>query len=133
MNISFQQRIINLWLAVLLGLITHTIVELLPLFFKDSIVAEGADIAHLNSANWMVTAMMVLPLFLITLINLTDRKWLRYLCLVIAGLFLLLNASHPMELFEAETIAYHQLVIMLCTLFANIALVLACWKWTKEI
>lgn len=132
MNQTYEQRISTLWLVVLFGLVTHTLVEFLPLFFKDTIVADGADIAQLGTANWMVTVMMTLPLLLVTLINLTNAKWLRYLCLVIAGLFLLLNASHPMELFEAEKIAYHQLLIMLITLFANIVLVLFCWKWTKE-
>lgn len=132
MNQTYEQRISTLWLVVLFGLVTHTLVEFLPLFFKDTIVADGVDIAQLSTANWMVTVMMTLPLLLVTLINLTNAKWLRYLCLVIAGLFLLLNASHPMELFEAEKIAYHQLLIMLITLFANIVLVLSCWKWTKQ-
>lgn len=132
MNQTYEQRISTLWLVVLFGLVTHTLVEFLPLFFKDSIAADGVDIAQLGTANWMVTVMMTLPLLLVTLINLTNAKWLRYLCLVIAGLFLLLNASHPMELFEAEEIAYHQLLIMLITLFANIVLALFCWKWTKE-
>lgn len=131
MAIFNAQRICDLWLAVVLGFMTHTLLEFLPLFFGQSIAAESADISALPTTNWMMVAILTLPLLLVVLINLSEAVWLRYLNIAVAALFLVLNISHPMELFGQDVFAYHQLAVMLLIIVANLALVYVAWLWVK--
>jgi|ACQI01.1.fsa_nt_gi uncharacterized membrane protein len=129
---SLTQKLINLWLVIVAGFIIHNMLNILPLFFDQSIAAEGADAAQIAGATWMMLVFFTLPLLMVLLIQMCNPNRIKYVNMVVAGLFLLLNVTHPMELIGQEPFAWHQLILMVFIAIVNIALAYLSWKWLRE-
>lgn len=128
---NIKQNLAILWLIMISGVVAHTLLGMLPLFFGQSIAAEGAGEADVSAALWITLAMFLLPLIIAMLLVTLKDNGLRWPNLVIAALFLLLNLTHPLELIGSDSIPWHQLVLMLFMIVLNALLVKQSWHWLK--
>lgn len=128
---NIKQNLAILWLIMISGVVAHTLLGMLPLFFGQSIAAEGAGEADVSAALWITLAMFLLPLIIAMLLVTLKGNGLRWPNLVIAALFLLLNLTHPLELIGSDSIPWHQLVLMLFMIVLNALLVKQSWHWLK--
>lgn len=126
-----QNKMTNLWLLFILGGLIHTMMELLPLFFVSSIVVDGGSSEHIMPAVWFTLIMYMIPMLLILAIQFIEATWLRVINLVAAVIALLLNISHPAELFEAPEINIPQLILMSFLIVLSVLLTSQSWKWFK--
>lgn len=127
-----QQRISVLWLIMLAGLVVHTLLSLLPVFFAQSVAVPNAQESDLAAATWMTLAMMLVPLVLAMLLVILNGNTLRWPNLVFAAVFLLLNLTHPLETLEAEIVPWHQLVLMSFMIVLSAVLLAQSWRWIKQ-
>lgn len=94
-----KTRITVLWVAVICGFALHTLADLLPLFWDESITVEATGNAPVGLLTFMMTVSYLIPVIgvLCTLYG-RSRSW--YIGnAVLAILMFLFNLFHLVELF----------------------------------
>lgn len=125
-----KSKIVALWLVLMLGLIVHTMLEILPLFAGESIAVESQEV---NSA--MLTTFSAVIMFLIPVVGILFTLYARnrgtaIVALVIASLYGVANLLHMSDLFQE--FSWGQCAVLPINLLINILLILEIVQLVKE-
>lgn len=122
-------KITHFWFVLLFGYVLHTILMMIPVFYGQSLAAEGADPEGINTAKWFNLIVYLVPMVLILMIQASSLRILRYINLLFVALFFLLNTLHPMELLGASETDWTQLILMIFIIIFNAFLIYYSWRW----
>ena len=131
MKTNYQNQIVALWTAFLLGLLFHTQLGLMPLF-------HGHDVAHLHETNeitwifWLMLLFFVLPMLAIITTPFTQARKYRVTHFWLTMIYSVLNLLHiVMDLFVTP-IAWYQITLMVVLLLIGLLLNLVSYQWMKH-
>jgi len=115
-----HNKIIILWQLYLFGMVFHTLISLMPIFFGASVAIESATGVMPESIGWKLLVFLVLPMICITVSLFTNAKWHRLSNLVVAALFTLASLMHLINdggssIFQAILLSYVLVVTVLLT------------------
>lgn len=122
-------KIIILWSLILLGFIFHSLLATMPLFFGESITTPDATGTMPEWMNWMALAIYMIPMLMITVTLYTAAKWHTVTNLILAVLFVGINAMHLFEEFGNSGI---QTVLLSFILILSLLLILSSYRWFRE-
>ena len=123
-------RIALLWGIIAIGLLYHTIVSLMPLFWGGDIRLEGTTPD--DATSMMVFSMIYcffVPVIAILLISYCHGKWVRITEGILAIIYCIGNLFHMSDLIK--TFSWEQLFVLPLILFVSILLLIETWKKEK--
>ena len=126
-----QAKIIVLWGIILIGLIIHALIEMMPLFFGQSIAMPDATGTMPDQMAWMMLLFFLLPMVCIVGVLFCSSNWIKITNLLLAALFMLLNLVHFISdgLIAGSAL---QSVLLIFVLFSSVLLFIASLRWKKE-
>lgn len=90
-------RISILWVLVILGAMVHSLVEMMPMFWGESVAALPKNEAQMHGMMvFSACFLMAIPMFSQLCVLYGAKRWAALANCVLAGLMLLLNTIHPM-------------------------------------
>lgn len=124
-----QTKISILWLIILIGLVFHTILHLMPVFY-------GVNIAKPNSTGAVPLGMsltmgftFLIPVAMICLCLFFTGKWVQVTNLIISIIVLLINTVHLSELFLAKSVDIAQVFVLPALFVVSLFLCVISYKW----
>ena len=129
---SNREKIIILWVVFFLGVTTHMLLAVLPIFFGADIAMPGATGDVPASMVWMMLFLYLLPIVIIALVPFLEAKWFRTSNFSISLLFTLMNIYHPIEHLMQSPVDTRQIVLLTFVLAFSIVLNVVSFKWMKE-
>ncbi|MDP8238058.1 MAG: hypothetical protein P9X24_03125 [Candidatus Hatepunaea meridiana] len=127
-----REKIIILWVVFFLGITTHMLLAVLPIFFGAEIAMPDATGAVPASMVWMMLILYLLPIVIIALVPFLEEKWFRTSNFVISILFTLMNIYHPIEHLQQSPVDSRQIVLLTFVLAFSILLNIVSFRWMKE-
>ena len=131
MKTNYQDQIVALWTAFLLGILFHTQLGLMPLF-------HGQDVAHLHDGGeiawifWLMLVFFLLPLLAIIATTFTQTRKYRVLHFWLTVVYSVLNFLHVvMDLFVTP-IAWYQIALMVVLFLIGLLLNIVGYQWLKH-
>lgn len=125
-------KVIVLWTIFLFGMVFHSLLALMPLFFGASVAMPDVTGTVPASMMWMALAFYLLPMIFIAATLFLKSSWYKITNFVLSVLFLLMNIFHLFEHFSQTTIDFVQITLLTFVLLASILLNIAAFKWMKE-
>lgn len=123
-------KIIVLWVTVICGFALHTLADLLPLFWAESITVEATGNAPAGLLTFMMTVSYLIPVIGV-LCTLYGRGRLWYIGnVVLAILMFLFNLFHLGELFTGFSAV--QLPLLPVILIVSGFLCMESWRFAKK-
>ena len=127
-----RQKIITLWTVFLFGMVFHSLLAMMPLFFGASIAMQDAMGECPPSMMWMSLLIYLLPMILIVLILSTEEKWYKITNFTFSILFTLMNIFHIVGHLSETPVKSVQVVLLTFVLISGILLNIVSYKWMKE-
>lgn len=128
---NYQNQIVALWTAFLLGLLFHTQLALMPLF-------HGIDVAHshdggaMNWIFWLMFVFFAIPMGAIALTPLTHHLAYRVAHFRITLIYTVLNFMHVvMDLFVTPVVWY-QILLMVLLFGIGLILNIISYRWVRH-
>ena len=125
-------KVIVLWTIFLFGMVFHSLIAMMPLFFGESVAIPDATGAVPVSMMWMSLAFYLLPMIFITTTLFIETSWYKITNFVFSVLFSLMNIFHLFEHFSQASVDFVQVALLTFVLIASILLNIAAFKWMKE-
>lgn len=129
---SNREKIVVLWVVFFLGMTTHSLLAIIPIFF-------GVDVAMPDSTGvvpapmmWVMLAFFLLPMLFIALTPFIAAKWYKITNFVISLLFTLMNVYHPIEHLKESPVDPRQIILLTFVLAFGILLNIVSFNWMKE-
>lgn len=133
MVINHREKIINLWIVFLLGMLFHTQLGLMPLFHGLG-VAESQPATSLNEVSgifWLMLGFFVLPLLAIIGTTFIENKRYRVLHFSFTIFYGFMNLIHLiLDLLLPQVILY-QIALMVFLFLIGLLLIFVAYKWMK--
>lgn len=126
MNNTF--KIIFLWALLLFGLVFHSLLATMPIFFGVNISIPDATGNMPAWMNWMALVIYLIPMLAITQVLYTFAKWQKYSNLLLAVLFAVMNVMHLSEEFGGSGV---QIVLLTFNVMLSMLLAMASYSWLK--
>ncbi|KER09218.1 MAG: hypothetical protein HY22_12660 [[Candidatus Thermochlorobacteriaceae] bacterium GBChlB] len=111
-----------LWLALLLGLIAHSVLGMIPIVYNAPSPATESG-GKTMMLLWQLSIVFASHLLLATLAALVDARWASVVNLAASSLFLLSNLAHPVAHLFASPIEWHQVFFLTMIAALNVQLV----------
>jgi hypothetical protein len=121
-------RISLVWIIILSGLILHTLLHVVPVFYGIEIARPDATGHMPSSMVWILGLSFLVPVCGIIAVNYLNNKSGRIINAVLATLALLVNTSHLSEFFISDELDPTQLFVIPVLFLVSILLVLDSWK-----
>ena len=121
-----------LWLIFLLGMAMHMLLAMMPLFAGQSVATDEMPVEKLLAMTWMTTFIVVIPMVLASLVLILDSKAFKWVNLVFAAVYFLLNAYHWIAHLAMAGEAPFQVLLLLVILGISVILAAVSWRWLKE-
>lgn len=125
-------KITSLWIIFLLGMITHFILSIIPIFF-------GADVTMPNATGvvppvqiWMRLFIFLIPIIVIVVTLFLEVKWYRITNFIITLLFTVINIFHLTKHAGTSPVDPRQIVLLTFVLIFGIILNIVSYRWVKE-
>lgn len=125
-------KIVVLWLLILIGYILHPQFYLSGLFYGMDIKLKDATGKEPVSSHIMHLIFDVLPMVIIVLCLYLTRRVYRLILLILAVLFLIANGAHLIETIEGDAGNISQITLTGFIFVLNLILVRETFKWSKE-
>ncbi|MEE3719292.1 hypothetical protein V2H45_21340 [Tumidithrix elongata RA019] len=133
MAIKSQEKIINLWIVFLLGLLFHTDLGLMPLFHELSVAhSHSQALAEVDPIMWLMLGFFVLPMAAIIGTSLMESRRYRWVHFGLTVVYSLLNFSHLVADLMVQPIVWYQIVLMAILFAIGLLLNLVSFQWIKE-
>ncbi len=132
-HISMRTKIIILWVFLAIGWIVHHMYGLFNVYYKETIVMEGAtgEVPLVHHIYRIVFEGVCLLFGLLTIE--VSKKWFKIVSLIwaiIAGLY---NFYHVTEALLYETTNISEIFMLLLVVIASLFLINNLWKWNKKV
>jgi hypothetical protein len=132
MAIKTQEKIINLWIVFLLGLLFHTDLGLMPLFHGLSVGhSHSQGMEEVEPIMWLMLAFFVLPMAAIIATLFIDSMGYRRFHFGLTVVYTVLNFFHLVADLMVQPIVWYQIVLMGILLGIGILLNLVSFQWMK--
>ncbi len=97
-----RNKILLLWTIFLLGMIFHSLLAIMPVFWGQSIAMPEEMIAkHAFEPNmWMMLAFFLLPMIIIVVTTFIESGWYKITNFILSILITLMNIFHVMSTWE---------------------------------
>ncbi len=125
-------KIIVLWVLFLFGMVFHSLLAVMPLFFDASIAMPDTTGAVPASMMWMALAFYLLPMIFIATTLFVKSSWYKITNFVFSGLFSLMNVFHLFKHFSQAPVDFVQVTLLTFVLLTSILLNVAAFRWMKE-
>jgi len=136
--ISYQEKIIALWVVFLLGTLFHTQLALIPLFHGIDVAMmshhhqETATIAEITPILWGMLLFFVLPMLAIIATAFYKFKRWRVFHFGFTLLYSILNLAHLVADLMVKPISWYQIVLMLLLFLVGILLNIVAYQWMRS-
>ena len=122
-----RSQIIVLWLMTMGGFACHTIMDLLPLFWNQSIAIDNSGTVPQPMLLMMATLSLLLPACgIFCLLPTQPKRWLLWVNTVIASIIGLFNIAHAFKELPSENAA--QYIIMPLMIVIGVCLAWKSWQ-----
>ena len=132
MAISNQEKIVTLWSVFLFGIIFHTQLGLMPLFYGESVAMSGtsgvANVSHL----WLMLGFFVLPAIAIVATTFTNSKRYRTIHFGLTIFYSVINFLHVVLDLLVKPIAWYQIALTIILFTVGILLNVVAFQWMQE-
>jgi hypothetical protein len=131
---SNRTKISVLWAIFLFGMIFHTLLAIMPVFWGQSVTMaqEQIDTHSLTPMMWMMLFFFLVPMIIIALTLFIETKWHKITNFIFTLLFTLFNIWHLMGHAGETPIDLRQIVLLTFVLISGILLNIVSYKWIKE-
>ena len=124
-------KITILWGVFLLGMIFHSLLAIMPIFFGADVAMPDATGSVPASMMWMSLLIYLLPMLLIVLILFTEKKWFKITNFGFSILVTLMNIFHLIGHITGISVQLFQVVLLTFVLVSGILLNIVSYKWIK--
>lgn len=127
-------KVIMLWGVFLFGMISHTLLAVMPVFWGQSVAMTQEQIAANPMAPmmWMMLFFFLFPMIMIVLTLSIEVKWCRITNLVLSLLFTLMNIWHLIGHLGESPVDSCQIVLLTFVLISGILLNIFSFRWMKK-
>lgn len=125
-------RITTLWMIILTGLIYHTVLHLVPVFYGIAIEKAGATGIMPLSMVLTFGLSFLIPVLAIVVLNYMRNFGSWSINLILALFALLVNAGHLSEFFISTHFDPTQLFVIIPLFLITVLLVTDSWKLKKD-
>ena len=132
MKLENRLKVILLWIVLLFGIMAHSQLAVMPVFFGVDVCMPEATGSMPASMKWMCLLFYLVPMLLIVGAMLSDAKWFRITNLVLSGLFGLMNAFHLYEHLLETPKDMAQVVLLGCVFVFSMYQCLVSFRWVKQ-
>ncbi len=131
---SNRTKIVMLWTAFLFGMIFHSLLAMMPLFWGQSVAMTQEQIAAhpITPMMWVVLFFYLVPMIFIVITSLTEAKWNRIANFVFSILFTLMNIWHLIGHAGESPVDGRQILLLTFVLISGIILNIVSYRWIKE-
>jgi len=129
-----KNKIILLWTVFLLGMIFHSLLAIMPVFWGQNIAMSEEMIAKnpIDSSMRMMLCFFLLPMVIIVQTLFFENKWYKITNFIFTLLFTLMNVWHLIGHFTESPIDPYQIALLTFVLTSGIILNIVSYKWIKE-
>lgn len=124
-----QTKIAILWIAVMCGLVVHSLADLMPLFWSENIAISQDSAAPKGLLMFMMIVTYLVPVIGILCTLFWNGRFGKLTNAVLATLIMLFNIFHCSELLDFNPV---QLPLLPVIMIVSIILCVWCWKNTKS-
>lgn len=124
-------KISILWVAMIAGMSAHSLIDMIPLFWKANIAISDEGVAPMPILVLMAIVSFTIPATGLLLSLYAGKRWHKTVHFCLASLLSLFCTAHSLELvtgFELPQLFIHPMLVVL-----GITLTYEAWKWNKEI
>ncbi len=132
MKLENRLKVILLWIVFLFGMMAHSQLAVMPVFFGVDVAMPEATGSMPASMKWMYLFFYLVPMLLVVGAMLSDAKWFRITNLLLSGVFGLMNAFHLYEHFLETPKDMVQVVLLSCVFVFSIYQCVVSSKWVKQ-
>lgn len=132
MKLENRMKVILLWIVFLFGIMAHSQLAAMPIFFGVDVSMPGAAGRMPVSTGWTCLFFYLVPMLLAVGVMSSGAKWFRIANLAFGGLVALLNASHLCEHLSESPVDTVQVVLLGWVLVFSICQCIVSFKWAKE-
>jgi hypothetical protein len=127
-----QQKIIVLWILLIIGMFLHPFFVLNKLFYGLPVARPGANGMIPEIVMYKRIGFYILPMIYVTVLLFTQAQWVRVLNFVISLIYTFINIQNFLKEFEKPQIDTVQIILLGFVATATLLLNFASWKWIKE-
>lgn len=133
MSNNYQEKIIVLWVAFLLGTLFHTQLALMPLFHGLNVIESqpATSINQISGIMWLMLGFFVLPIFAIIATVFTDARRYRVIHFGLTVFYTVLNFLHLVLDLLLPQVLWYQIALMLLLFLIGLLLNLVAFQWIK--
>jgi hypothetical protein len=129
---NYQQKIISLWTAFLLGLLFHTQLGLMPLFHGLNVAESYAHtISDVAWVMWLMLGFFVLPILAIIATAFTDSGRYRLTHFGLTVVYSVLNLLHIAFDLSVQPIFWYQIALVSLLFLIGSLLNIVAWGWMQ--
>lgn len=127
-------KITVLWSVFFFGMVSHTLLAMMPIFWGQSIAMSDELIEKnpLNSSLWMTLFFYLIPMIIIVVTIFNEKNWYKITNFVLSILVTIINIWHLIGHAGESTVDSRQIVLLTFVLFFGILLNIVSFKWIKE-
>lgn len=129
-----KNKILVLWTVFLLGMIVHSLLAIMPVFWGQSIaMPEEMTARHaFESSMWMTLAFFLLPMIIIAATTFIESGWYKITNFILSILITLMNIFHVIGHLGESPVDIRQIVLLTFVLIFGILLNMVSFKWMRE-
>jgi hypothetical protein len=133
MIVNYQERIIALWTAFLLGTLFHTELGLMPLFHGLSVAESqpASKVSDISTIMWLMLGFFTLPILAIIATAFTEAKRYRVFHFALTVVYSILNFFHIVADLLVQPILWYQIALMVILFLIGLLLNLVSFQWMK--
>ncbi|WP_424777182.1 hypothetical protein [Porphyromonas endodontalis] len=120
-----------LWVAIVAGMSSHSLMDVMPLFWNADIAISNDGVAPVSMLVMMAIVSYTLPITGLLLSLYAVKRCYKMVHFCLAALLALFCTAHSTELifsFELQQLFIHLMLVIL-----SITLVYEAWKWYKKV
>ena len=129
---KYESKISNLWMLIFMGLLLHSFMYLLPLFYGESVMVSNSKENGLTYLTWMILVCHLLPMLMIFLLQISQGYYMLWFNFFVSISFLLLNLGHPFENVSMTAVPWDQVILQLFIAAVSIALSVFSYQCAKS-
>ncbi len=126
-----QTKISILWLIILIGLVFHTILHLIPVFYGVDIVKPNSQGVIPLGISLTMGFTFLIPVAIICLCVFFTSKWARVINFIVSLIVALINIAHLSEFFLAKSVDIAQVFVLPALFVISLFLCVISYKWIK--
>nr|WP_228014569.1 hypothetical protein [Fortiea sp. LEGE XX443] len=130
---NYQERIIALWTAFLLGTLFHTQLGLMPLFHGLSVGESqpASKITDISGIMWLMLGFFVLPILVIIATAFTNSKRYRLFHFALTVFYSIMNLLHVIADLFVQPILWYQITLMVILFLIGLLLNIVSFQWMQ--